>query len=53
MFENWQVCIDPESRGLTSGWVRNGLPQDAHCVTIPHTVNIEEGLEEYLGPMWY
>ena len=53
MFENWQFCIDPESRGLTSGWVRNGLPQDAHCVTIPHTVNIEEGSEEYRGPMWY
>ena len=53
MFETWKFMIDPEARGLTAGWWRGGLPEEAKEVRLPHTVNVEEGLEEYRGPMWY
>ncbi len=52
MFGNWKFMVDPESRGLVQGWAA-GLPAEACEVTLPHTVNVQEGLEEYRGPMWY
>ncbi|MCR5005743.1 MAG: hypothetical protein K6A77_07535, partial [Clostridiales bacterium] len=53
MLEKWRCIVDPEARGLTKGWPVQGLPQEAHEVTIPHTINVEEGLEEYRGAIWY
>lgn len=31
----------------------DGLPADAQSVSIPHTWNVEPGLEEYAGIAWY
>ena len=53
MFQIWKCITDPEARGLTKGWPVQGLPAEAHEVTIPHTINVEEGLEEYRGAIWY
>lgn len=53
MFQIWKCITDPEARGLTQGWPVQGLPAEAHEVTIPHTINVEEGLEEYRGAIWY
>ena len=48
MFQIWKCITDPEARGLTKGWPVQGLPAEAHEVTIPHTINVEEGLVQLL-----
>ena len=53
ILNTWKFITDPEVRGLTGGWPVKGLPETACEVTIPHTVNVETGLEEYRGAMWY
>lgn len=53
MFQIWKCITDPEACGLTKGWPVQGLPAEAHEVTIPHTINVEEGFEEYRGAIWY
>ena len=53
MFEIWRCIVDPKACGLTKGWPVQGLPKEAHEVTIPHTINVEAGFEEYRGAIWY
>jgi beta-galactosidase len=48
----WNFCTDPDRIGEVQGWERNGLPAPVP-VTVPHTWNVAEGLEDYRGLAWY
>lgn len=50
--ENWQFQADPEGSGLEQQWFKDGLP-NARSIKVPHTWNVEQGLEEYRGLAWY
>ena len=47
---DWKFQTDKDSTGWKSWY--NGLP-DARNVTVPHTWNIEDGLERYFNTAWY
>ncbi|CAM4324146.1 beta-galactosidase/beta-glucuronidase [Paenibacillus endophyticus] len=50
--EQWRFQADPAGLGTEENWYESGLP-DARAVRIPHTWNVEQGLEEYHGLAWY
>ncbi|WP_019908560.1 glycoside hydrolase family 2 protein [Paenibacillus sp. HW567] len=50
--EGWSFQPDPLNQGEREGWPANGLPSPA-AVSVPHTWNVQEGLEEYRGAGWY
>ncbi len=50
----WRFCIDSAKEGLKNAYYKNGLPQgETKNVDVPHTWNIQEGLENYHGWAWY
>ena len=54
-----QVCDIPLGDGWkfivadSTAYYTDGLPTNARTISIPHTWNVETGLEEYAGPAWY
>ncbi|MBB3697816.1 hypothetical protein KMW28_06465 [Flammeovirga yaeyamensis] len=49
----WTFCIDSLQKGVKEKW-NKGLPSnDKKVVKVPHTWNVEEGLESYFGTAWY
>ncbi len=49
----WRFAIDSTNQGMKENW-QNGIPfQSAHEVKVPHTWNIESGIEDYAGLGWY
>lgn len=48
----WGFQPDPENHGERNGWQASGLPSPV-TVTVPHTWNVQEKLEEYRGAGWY
>ena len=46
----WKFQLDEDSTGWKT-WF-NGLP-DARTVAVPHTWNVEDGLERYFNTAWY
>ncbi|KUP25164.1 glycoside hydrolase family 2 [Paenibacillus sp. DMB5] len=48
----WTFQPDPQNQGEREGWQAKGLPSPL-AVTVPHTWNVQEGLEEYRGAGWY
>ncbi len=49
----WTFTIDSLNIGLENNWQEGIPPQLPHQVRVPHTWNIEEGTEEYVGWAWY
>lgn len=43
---------DPQNQGEQQGWQAGGLPSPVP-VSVPHTWNVQEGLEEFRGAGWY
>ncbi|MGO4539212.1 glycoside hydrolase family 2 protein [Paenibacillus sp. 2TAB19] len=50
--DNWRFRVDPDGIGLRNHWYADKL-DSAREVKIPHTWNVEDGLEEYRGTAWY
>ncbi|MFN8255953.1 MAG: glycoside hydrolase family 2 TIM barrel-domain containing protein [Bacteroidales bacterium] len=51
---NWNFCIDSLNQGISENWAENGLPKEkTRQVKVPHTWNVEKGLEKYWGKAWY
>ncbi|OMF33068.1 glycoside hydrolase family 2 protein [Paenibacillus sp. FSL H8-0259] len=50
--EGWKFQPGPVTRGEQEGWQASGLPSPV-TVSVPHTWNVQEGLEEYRGAGWY
>lgn len=50
--EGWKFQPGPVTRGEQEGWQASGLPSPSP-VSVPHTWNVQEGLEEYRGAGWY
>ncbi len=51
---NWFFCVDSSEIAISEKWYQNGLPvSEKRKVQVPHTWNIEEGLERYFGEAWY
>lgn len=48
----WKFQPDPVNQGEQEGWQADGLPAST-LVSVPHTWNVQEGLEEYRGASWY
>ncbi|MDG0791220.1 hypothetical protein OMP38_10320 [Cohnella ginsengisoli] len=48
----WTFRVDAGDIGENEGWQASGLP-DGRAVAVPHTWNVEEGLEDYRGAAWY
>jgi len=50
----WKFCVDSLKAGEAEGYIQNGIPGErSRVVTVPHTWNIDDGLEEYCGLVWY
>ncbi|MFO7669805.1 MAG: glycoside hydrolase family 2 TIM barrel-domain containing protein [Bacteroidales bacterium] len=49
---NWNFILDPANSGESQHWF-NALPESARNVIVPHTWNIENGSETYVGLAWY
>ncbi len=49
---SWRFQADPDNEGVKQQWYERGLPEGAE-VTIPHTWNVQAGLEEFRGTGWY
>ncbi|CAM4380328.1 glycoside hydrolase family 2 protein [Paenibacillus typhae] len=48
----WTFQPDPQNQGEQEGWQTKGLPSPS-AVIVPHTWNVQQGLEEYRGAGWY
>lgn len=48
----WRFIADPAGSGAANGWTA-GLPDSARTVQVPHTWNVEPGLEDFRGLAWY
>lgn len=48
----WRFLIDPADVGLQKGYAKE-MPHEAKIVFIPHTWNVQTGLENYAGKAWY
>lgn len=48
----WRFLPDPYDKGVAEGWPIAGLP-GGHEINVPHTWNVEDGLEDYRGVGWY
>lgn len=46
----WLFCIDKQN---TKHIYSKGLPNEALKVQVPHTWNVQNGLEDYIGLAWY
>ncbi len=50
----WDFFVDSSSTVNSSNWGQEGLPGKLiRTVFVPHTWNIEEGMENYWGKCWY
>lgn len=50
----WEFVVDKSNKAEGGNWSTKGLPSDmARTVTVPHTWNVDPGLEEYMGKGWY
>jgi len=49
----WKFYPDREGEGEKESWPSKGLPEQARTVRVPHTWNVDEGLEDYMGICWY
>ena len=47
----WLFCTDKQNIG--EKLYRKGLPDEAAKVQVPHTWNVQAGLEDYVGQAWY
>lgn len=47
----WMFCIDKQNIG--EKLYPKGLPEEAVKVQVPHTWNVQHGLEDYVGLAWY
>jgi beta-galactosidase len=52
MNEGWRFQPDAANLGEQGEWQAIGLPSPI-TVTVPHTWNVQEGLEDYRGAGWY
>ncbi|MEK3903007.1 MULTISPECIES: glycoside hydrolase family 2 protein [unclassified Paenibacillus] len=52
MDEGWYFQADTARIGVREAWQITGLPAPRE-VAVPHTWNVEEGLEEHRGAGWY
>ena len=52
MSEGWRFQQDASHLGQQEEWQAEGLPSPIK-ITVPHTWNVQEGLEEYRGAGWY
>ncbi|WP_157685508.1 glycoside hydrolase family 2 protein [Paenibacillus donghaensis] len=52
MDEGWRFQPDAANLGEQGEWQAIGLPSPVN-VTVPHTWNVQEGLEDYRGAGWY
>ncbi|WP_084778130.1 glycoside hydrolase family 2 protein [Saccharibacillus sacchari] len=50
--EPWAFQADLHHEGLDQEWYKHGLPS-GESITVPHTWNIQQGLEEFRGTGWY
>lgn len=51
---DWEFAVDSLEVGQRDAWFSSGLPgMLKRTVSLPHTWNIEEGLERYFGTAWY
>jgi len=48
----WKFLVDPAGNGLQKGYTKT-VPSDAKVVAVPHTWNVQPGLEDYAGKAWY
>ncbi|MEK5448371.1 glycoside hydrolase family 2 protein [Paenibacillus sp. FSL R7-0331] len=48
----WRFQHDPQNQGEMEGWHNAGLPAPVP-VSVPHTWNVQEELEEFRGAGWY
>ena len=48
----WKFITDQKAFGQQSSFLKT-IPKTARTVTVPHTWNIEKGLENYAGKAWY
>lgn len=52
--QDWSYSVDSLETGYQDLWYKQGLPLELkEPVTLPHTWNIEKGLERYFGLAWY
>lgn len=47
----WLFCADKQNVGVVT--YPKGLPTEAVAVQVPHTWNVQPGLEDYVGLAWY
>lgn len=47
----WVFCTDKQQTG--DPIFRKGLPPGSATVRVPHTWNVQKGLEDYIGLAWY
>lgn len=52
MEESWIFQADTKSEGLEQKWYEDGPPQGEQ-ICIPHTWNVQNGLQEFRGTGWY
>ncbi|MDR6716987.1 glycoside hydrolase family 2 TIM barrel-domain containing protein [Paenibacillus sp. 2003] len=50
--ESWLFQADTENQGMELLWYEQG-PPSGEMVKIPHTWNVQNGLEEFRGTGWY
>ncbi|RPK31034.1 glycoside hydrolase family 2 protein [Paenibacillus xylanexedens] len=50
--ESWLFQADTENQGMELQWYEQG-PPSGEMVKIPHTWNVQNGLEEFRGTGWY
>lgn len=50
--ESWLFQADHRNEGLSLKWYEHGLAS-GESVKIPHTWNVQQGLEEFRGTGWY
>jgi beta-galactosidase len=51
---NWNFVVDSGSKGNSEKWGEKGLPENlVRTVSVPHTWNVEKGMEKYWGKGWY
>ena len=47
---SWSFIVDSLSRGMSENWGEKGVPENLlRTVSVPHSWNVEKGLERYWG----
>lgn len=50
----WKFSVDSSDQAVKEKWALKGLPVNfAKTVIVPHTWNVDSGLEDYRGKGWY